>query len=137
MGLMDSLKELAGQNTGDNAPVDHPAVAKALVQEADQHPGGLAGLLDQFRSHGLGDHVNSWTSPGPNQSVTPDQVQQGMGTGMIDNIAQRAGISPTLAKVAVATVLPLLVSHLAQGGRSMPSQGGLAGMASGLLSRVL
>lgn len=139
MSFMDSLKELAGQSTPQNdaAQVDHGAVAQALVHEADQHPGGLQGLLDQFRNNGLGGHVNSWTSPGPNQSIAPDQLQQGMGSDMIGNIAQRVGVSPGVAKAALVTVLPLLVSHLSQGGQSMPSRGGLAGLASGLFSRGL
>ncbi len=137
MSLLDSLQALSGGG-GNAAGGDHVAVTQALVQEADQHPGGLAGLLDKFRQNGMEGHVNSWLSPGANQNVTPDQVQQGMGSDMITRIAERAGISPTVAKVGLAVALPMLVSHLSQGGQQqVPGQGGLAGMASKLLGRAL
>jgi uncharacterized protein YidB (DUF937 family) len=138
MSLISDLEGLAGNAAGGQQQANHPAVAQALMQEVDQQPGGIGGLLDRFRQNGMEQHVNSWTSPQPNQSITPDQVQQGMGSGMIDSIAQRVGISPGVAKVALAAALPLIVSHLSQNGQKpLPQQGGLAGMASGLLSRAL
>lgn len=142
MSLLDSLSGLGGGQS--EAGGSHAAVAQALVQEADQHPGGFAGLLDQFKQNGLGQHVNSWTSSQQNQTLTADQVQQGAGPGVINSIAERAGISPTVAKVALAAMLPVLVSHLSQNGQQqLPGQGGLGslvggmGGVGGLLSKIL
>jgi len=126
MGLLDSLQALAGGGQDATQNVDHTAISRAFLQEADQHPGGLSGLLNQFRQNGMDQHVNSWIGQGQNQSITPDQVQQGTGTDMISRVAERAGISPGIAKVALAAALPLLISHMSQGGQqAMPSQGGI------------
>jgi uncharacterized protein YidB (DUF937 family) len=95
----------------------------------------MDGILGQLKQNGLGEQVQSWVSPGPNQSVTPDQVQQGFGQSMIDNIAQRAGISPAVASGIMAVVLPLVVSHMAGNNNTQTAQaGGLAGMVGKLFS---
>jgi uncharacterized protein YidB (DUF937 family) len=134
MGLLDSLQALAGGGEqGSPQATDHSAVSKAFLQEADQHPGGLSGLLNQFRQNGMDQHVNSWIGQGQNQSITPDQVQQGAGTDMIGRVAERVGISPGIAKVALAAALPLLISHMSQGGQqTMPSQGGIGSILSSM-----
>jgi uncharacterized protein YidB (DUF937 family) len=125
MSLLDALTSIAG-----GASPDHHGVADALSQVMQEHPGGMDGLLNTLKQNGLANQVESWVKPGENQAVSPDQVQQGMGSGMIDNIAQRAGISPQVASGVIAVVLPLVVSHFA-GNSGQPAQpGGLAGLAS-------
>ncbi|HTZ57858.1 MAG TPA: YidB family protein [Acidobacteriaceae bacterium] len=124
MGLLDALTSIAG-----GASPDHHNVADALSQVMQEHPGGMDGLLNQLKQNGLASEVQSWVGSGENKAVTPDQVQQGLGSGMLDNIAQRAGISPAVASGVIAVVLPLVVSHLS-GNTSQPAQsGGLAGLA--------
>ncbi len=136
MGLLDSLQALTGGGQGSAGGPDHSAVSKAFLQEADQHAGGLSGLLNQFRQNGMDQHVNSWMGSGQNQSITPDQVQQGAGSDMISRVATRAGISPGIAKVALSAALPLVISHISQGGKqAMPSQGGLEAVLSQASSR--
>lgn len=138
MSLLDALQALSGGGQSSTPQGGHVAVSQALLQEADQHPGGLAGMLDGFRQNGMDQHVNSWMGPQQNQSITPDQVQQGMGSDLVTRIAERAGISPGIAKSALAVALPIVVSHLSQGGQQqLPSQGGLTSIASSLLSRAL
>ncbi len=133
MGLLDSLKSMGGGLSSDQ----HASVATELVNAAQQHPGGLSGMLQNFQQNGMGDHVNSWQQPNqPNQPITPDQAQQGLGSGVIDSIAQRTGISPTMVKGAAAVLLPMMVAHFAQnGGVNQPSSG-LGGLASGFLSKL-
>jgi uncharacterized protein YidB (DUF937 family) len=126
MSLLEALTSIAG-----GASSEHHGVADALSQIMQEHPGGMDGLLNQLKQNGLGDQVQSWVGSGQNQAVTPDQVQQGLGSGMMENIAQRAGISPQMASGVIAVVLPLVVSHLAGGGNTQTAQsGGLAGLAS-------
>jgi uncharacterized protein YidB (DUF937 family) len=124
MSLLDALTSIAG-----GASQDHHGVADALSQVMQEHPQGMDGLLNQLKQNGLGEEVASWVGPGENKAVSPDQVQQGLGSGMLENIAQRAGISPQVASGVIAVVLPLVVSHLS-GNSAQPSQpGGLAGLA--------
>ena len=132
MSLLDALTSIAG-----GASPDHHGAADALTQVLQEHPGGMDGLLNQLKQNGLGEQVQSWVNPGPNQAVTPDQVQQGMGASMMENIAQRAGISPAIASTVLSVVLPLVISHMAgnSGVQSAQAQpGGLAGLASKLFS---
>jgi uncharacterized protein YidB (DUF937 family) len=136
MGLLDSLTSMVG---GGGAPAtDHASVATELVNAVQQHPGGLSGILQNFQQNGMGDHVNSWTQPDQaNAPITPDQAQQGLGSGVIDTIAQRTGLSPTMVKGAAAVILPMMVAHFASnGGVNQPSSG-LGGIASGFLSKLV
>jgi uncharacterized protein YidB (DUF937 family) len=111
------------------ASPDHHGVADALSQVMQEHPGGMDGILNQLKQNGLGEQVQSWVNPGQNQAVSPDQVQQGLGQSMMENIAQRAGISPAMASGIIAVVLPLVVSHLSGNSGQPTQQGGLAGLA--------
>jgi uncharacterized protein YidB (DUF937 family) len=125
MGLLDALTSIAG-----GASPEHHGVADALSQVMQEHPGGMDGILNQLKQNGLADQVQSWITPGENKSVSPEQVQQGLGTSTLENIAQRAGISPTVASGVIAVVLPLVVSHLSGAGTQTAEAGGLAGLAS-------
>jgi uncharacterized protein YidB (DUF937 family) len=125
MGLLDALTSIAG-----GASPEHHGVADALSQVMQEHPGGMDGILNQLKQNGLGDQVQSWISPGANQAVSPDQVQQGLGNSTIESIAQRAGISPAVASSIIAVVLPLVVSHFSGGSGQTAEAGGLAGLAS-------
>lgn len=144
MSLFNAFSSLLGQSSagGDAQPTQdqHVSTTQALMQHFSGQPGGLSGLLEQFRANGMGSHVDSWTGPQPNQPLQPQQVEQGMGPDAITSIAERAGISPGMAKVALATALPMLISHLSQGSGQLPQQaqgGGLTGLAESLFSRAL
>jgi uncharacterized protein YidB (DUF937 family) len=133
MGSLDAIEGASSQQSGST----NAKVAGGLMQALDEHPGGLAGLMDQFRQNGMGDHVQSWAS-GQAQTATPTQVQQGLGgTGLIDNVAAKAGVSPEIAKMAMAVVLPMVMSHFTQGGQQAPPQSGFGGMASQILSKFV
>ena len=134
MGILDALEGMTGQqsDSGTNAKV-----AGGLMQALDEHPGGLAGVMDQFRQNGMGDHVQNWAS-GQQQSATPQQMQQGLGgSGFIDNVAAKAGVSPQVAQMAMSVVLPMVMSHFTQGGQQAPPQSGFSGMASQILGRFI
>lgn len=145
MSFMNVLSSLTGSGVGQPSEQQHASVAQAFLQHFSSQPGGLSGVVDQFRQQGMGSHVDSWmsTQPGsqPEQTVQPHQVEQALGTDQVQSIAQRAGINPEMAKVALAAALPLLMSHLSQGSGQLPSQAhtgsGLAGLAQGLFSHVL
>jgi uncharacterized protein YidB (DUF937 family) len=126
MGLLDALTSIAG-----GASSEHTGIADALSQVMQEHPGGMDGILGQLKQNGLAEQVESWVGPGENKSISPEQVQQGFGQAAVENIAQRAGISPTLATGIISVVLPLVVSHLS-GNTQTPQSGGLAGLAGKL-----
>ncbi len=82
----------------------------------------LQGLVDQFNKAGLGDQVQSWVSNGPNQSISPEQVQKALGTGTLDQAAAQAGIPPEQAAGDLAKVLPEVVNAASPTGQ-LPAAG--------------
>ncbi len=72
-----------------------------------------------------------------NQAITPDQAQQGLGSGVIDSIAQRTGLSPTMVKGAAAVIIPMMVAHFAENGGVNQHPSALGGLASGFLSKLV
>src|ERR1700733_3623793 len=133
MGILDTIEGMSGQQgAGNNAKV-----AGGLMQALYEHPGGLAGVIDQFRQNGMSEHVQNWAS-GQQQTATPEEVQQGVGsTGLIDNVAAKAGVSPAVAKMALGVVLPMVISHFTHGGQQALPQSGFGGMASEILGRFV
>lgn len=130
MGLLDSLESMAA-NSMTNSSDNTTKVAGGLMEALEQHPGGLGAIMQNFRNNGLGTHVDAMQN-GQTPSVTPDQVTTGLqGTGLLDTIASKAGVSPQVAQAAMATVLPMVMSHFAQNG-SAPSSSVLSGMLSKL-----
>ena len=147
MGLLDTIEGMAGGAMGGGqggfqipeGASEQGRVAGSFLQAANEHPGGLGGIMDMFRNNGMGQHVDGWQT-GQNQQATPEQVQAGLGSGMLDSIAQRAGVSPAVAKMALAAALPMILSHMTQGGQQAPPQpgsGGFGGLAGSLLSRIM
>lgn len=91
-----------------------------LLQSAMQmfgNSGGLSSLLSNAESQGLGHIVGSWVGDGPNQTVSPDQVQRLVGQDRINELANRAGISSAVAGAALSRILPVLVDRLTPHGK--------------------
>jgi uncharacterized protein YidB (DUF937 family) len=83
MGLLDNL---VGGAVG-------AGLAIAASKIIEQH-GGVQGVIDQMQQHGLGDTVKSWVSAGPNAPISADKLHQVFGSGTIEEMAQRVGMSP-------------------------------------------
>ena len=102
MGLLDQIVEgIAGQ-AGGNASI-LPTALKVLLGGTQQ--GGLAGMVQQFESAGLGNVVNSWISNGPNQAISPQDLHRALGEDQVRQASTETGLS-------VAQLLPLLAQHL-------------------------
>jgi uncharacterized protein YidB (DUF937 family) len=131
MGLLDSLESMAA-NSMTNSGSDTTKVTGGLMEALQQHPGGLAAVMDNFRNNGLGAHVDAMQN-GQTPQVSPDQVETGLqGTGLLEQAAAKAGVSPEVAKVAMATVLPIVMAHFAQNGQAT-NQSVLGGLLSKLV----
>lgn len=131
MGILGSIESMAGGQMAQSGDTN-TKVAGGLMQTVEQHPGGLASILQSFRNNGLGGHVDA-AQNGQTPQMTPDHVQTGLqGTGILESVAQRAGVSPEVAKVALATILPMVMAHYAQHG-SAPSGSVLGGMLSRMI----
>ena len=89
-----------------------------LVQEQN---GGLSGFLDRFRRIGLSDMVSGWLRGAPTTPISPENVQNALGTQTVNTIASRTGLSFATVASALGFMLPKLVQNLAPGGK-IPSR---------------
>ncbi len=84
--------------------------------------GGLQGLIGQFEQAGLGHIAQSWVGNGPNQPVSPDQLQQVFGQDRVNSMASQAGMPPQDFLSQMSQHLPAAVDGMTPGGR-MPNEG--------------
>ena len=135
MGFMDQITSMASQAAAGG----QANAAGGMMQAIEQHPGGIQGIIDQFKQNGMGEHVNNWASQpaGETPSATPEQIQQGVGgSGLIESAAQHTGMSREMVTLAMSTLLPMVIQHYSTaGGTAQPSA--MSGMASQILSRIL
>ncbi|MGN6314932.1 YidB family protein [Trinickia sp.] len=146
MGLLDMIGSVLGQSNTDGQP--HPTNALAAVMEfVNNQPGGLNGLIARFHEQGAGEVIQSWISSGPNQAVSPDTVQNVVGSGALNELASKVGVSPEQASALLAQVLPHVVDHATPNGEvpqtgqidiagvlgSLSQSGGIGSLLGGLL----
>jgi uncharacterized protein YidB (DUF937 family) len=55
--------------------------------------GGLSDLVDRFKQNGQGEVADSWVRQGPNQQVTPQQLEQAIGPDVLATLSQQTGLS--------------------------------------------
>jgi uncharacterized protein YidB (DUF937 family) len=78
--------------------------------------GGLQGVVSEFEKNGLGPTVNSWVGTGANQPISPDQVHNVVGPELLQQLAEKSGISVQELAQKLAQVLPQTVDKLTPNG---------------------
>jgi uncharacterized protein YidB (DUF937 family) len=130
MGLFDQIAGAFGGKS-DGTPQSAPLV---ILQALASQEGGIAGLLQKFGGAGLGDAVQSWVGNGQNAPISADTVHQVLGSGMIQQIAEKLGIPADQASSLVAEHLPQVVDGLTPNGEVPPHSGNdLMTLGMGLL----
>lgn len=136
MGILDAVEGLAGSMSGGG---NHAAVASGLLQELGG-PAGVAGLVQTLHQNGASGLVQQWAA-GQTQPANAGALEQAIGgTGLIDNIAQRTGLSSDNVRSGLAILVPLIVNHMTSNGHvSVDGQptSNPAPEAGGLLQSVL
>lgn len=117
MGLMADLVKAITPGEGTGASLQDRLVQCVLEKFQGSSGSGLAGLLEQFRDKGLGDAVQSWIGKGPNQSITPEQVESAMGSDSIRQLASQCGLSPDVIAARLSESLPKIVDELTPDGK--------------------
>jgi uncharacterized protein YidB (DUF937 family) len=100
---------------GPQAANDDTGVA-AIVKSIIQKHGGIEGLMNQFHASGLRPAIQSWVLPGPNRSITAEQVQQAVGPGLMCELAAQIGVSPQALAIRLAVLLPATIDALTPDG---------------------
>ncbi len=123
MAVFDTLiDEIAAKfGLGSNAG---PLVREILNFVANA-PGGIKGFLSRLESAGLRSEVGSWLGNSNAAPLPGNELDRALGSGLLGGLANRFGISETVAKSAVGYALPKLIGALTPGGRiptSLPSE---------------
>ena len=133
MSLLDIAQGLLGGSQTSGAS----DMVSTVMQVLNGQAGGLDGVLRALQSGGLGDAVKSWIGTGQNAPVTGAQLENVLGSGVVQDLASKLGISPSDASSHLSELLPGIIDHLTPDG--VVPQGGLAGagmdLVKGLLSR--
>jgi uncharacterized protein YidB (DUF937 family) len=126
MGLLDVIGGVLGQSQRPGAPSS--GMAETLTQllagqgYGQNQGGGLTGLIDQFRQAGLGHVADSWVSTGPNQPVSPQQLQRVFGDEQVETMAQQSGMPADSFLSELSQHLPRVVDGVTPNGR-VPDEG--------------
>ena len=138
MSILNTVESMA---MGNAAP-EHAKVAGGLMDELQQ-PGGVGSLIQAFQRNGMGSSVQQW-SQGETQPPNPTAIDNGLqGTGLIDSIAQRTGLSPGVVRGGLAVVVPLLIHHMISNnhvtstGQPTGNQPAPGGVLQSILQRIL
>jgi uncharacterized protein YidB (DUF937 family) len=84
--------------------------------------GGLGGLLSSFQQAGLGHIAQSWIGNGPNQPVSPQQLQTVFGEDQVQTMSRQSGMAPHDFLSQLSQHLPRVVDHRTPNGQ-MPDEG--------------
>jgi uncharacterized protein YidB (DUF937 family) len=84
--------------------------------------GGLAGLIGQFEQAGLGHLAQSWVGTGPNQPVSPQQVETALGPDQVQGMADQTGMQKQDLLSQLAQALPGIIDRLTPNGRVPSAQ---------------
>jgi uncharacterized protein YidB (DUF937 family) len=86
---------------------------------------GLGALLSRFQSAGLGNVAQSWVGNGPNQPVSPEQLQNVLGQDQVQSMSSEARMQPHDLLSQLSQHLPSVVDRLTPNGR-LPDEGSVS-----------
>jgi uncharacterized protein YidB (DUF937 family) len=128
---MPLLDQILGRVLGQqqpNAGTPSSGIGSVLMQllagegSSSNQGGGVAGLIQQFRDAGLGHVADSWVSTGPNQPVSPQQLQRVFGDTQVETMARQSGLPPQSFLSQLSQHLPRVVDDMTPEGR-LPDEG--------------
>jgi len=83
--------------------------------------GGLGELIERFKQSGQKETAESWVKTGPNQPVTPDQLEQALGPETLATLQAQTGLSRQEILSRLSRTLPEAVDKYTPDGR-LPSE---------------
>lgn len=130
MGLLDQvIGGLMGGGAGASSPMGGilsgllggGGQMGGLAQGLGGAGGGIGGLVSQFEQAGLGHVAQSWVGNGPNQPVSPQQLQSVFGENQVQGMANQAGMPPQDFLSQLSQHLPNAVHGMTPDGQ-LPTQ---------------
>jgi len=118
MGFLDGiLGSLAGSVLGGSQQGGGGNQLVQLALQVLQQNGGLTGVLDKFKSSGLGRQADSWVSTGQNLPISAEQISQVLGGANLGDLASKIGLPTGTATSGLAELLPQLIDNMTPQGQ--------------------
>jgi uncharacterized protein YidB (DUF937 family) len=83
----------------------------------------------------MGDMITSWISTGPNPPITSSQITDVLGSTVLKQFAQKAGVPHNEAGGWLASLLPAVIDQLTPDG-DVPEANSLESTLGGLLGQL-
>lgn len=132
MGLLDSIIGGLMGGSGGSSPIQGVLMNMLAGNQQNNQgmqnqgmAGGLGGLLASFQQAGLGHIAESWIGNGPNQSVSPQQLQSVLGDNQVQTMSNQAGMPPQDFLSQLSQHLPNVVNHMTPNGQ-VPDEGSMS-----------
>lgn len=131
--MFDRLIDDVAGRFGLSADKARQLFGMLLATIFDQERGGFAGFIDQFRQKGLGHIAQSWVGTGPNEPISPSQVEDVFGASAIGDMAGKLGVGNSAVSGALSGLLPGMVNGLTDDGQ-IPTGVGIPDKLRGFVS---
>ena len=105
MGLFDGL-------LGGIVGAGMVSVVSGIIEKH----GGIQGVVSEFERNGLGPTVKSWVGTGPNQAISPEDLQKALGPDLLQQLSEKSGLSVPELSQKLSQILPQAVDKLTPGG---------------------
>jgi uncharacterized protein YidB (DUF937 family) len=122
MSLLDTIGSLFGKSPNEGG--GQSALIPAVLEFVNKQPGGLNGLIQQFKEKGAGEVIGSWVGNGENQAISPSTLHDVLGPEALNSLAAKAGLQPDRATGLLAQVLPHVINTATPQGE-VPADGKL------------
>lgn len=108
------IDDVAGRFGLDGAKAS--TLLRELLKYMTTSPGGIGGFIEKFKTAGLSHEASKWLGRSDTPALAPSQVEQALGTGTINTIAQKVGIPSGVTAAALGYLTPKLVGKLTPNG---------------------
>lgn len=94
-----------------------PEMAVVVSDILDEY-GGVEGLVRQFEGNGNGPIIKSWVGTGSHLPISADQVNQIVGSRLMQAASAKAGLSTQDLASILSTILPIAINDLTPYGKA-------------------
>jgi uncharacterized protein YidB (DUF937 family) len=119
-GQAGSRPGTPGQGGGQGGILDNLGGLFGGASAGSVLSGGLGDLVDRLRQQGHGETADSWVARGPNKQLSTQELEQALGSDVVDSLVQRTGLTRDELLSRLARTLPEAVDKYTPEGR-LPS----------------
>jgi uncharacterized protein YidB (DUF937 family) len=116
MGLLDGIVGKAAGIFGGDKGEQSGLLGGVMDMLTGKESGGMSGLVQSFQEKGFGGIISSWIGTGENLPISADQIQQVMGSDMVQNLAAKFGIPAEELSAKLAEFLPGAIDKMTPNG---------------------